>query len=175
LKGKSTPVPFVPGFRCRLETENPLSFVRRYHMKYLALLPFILLYTFLTFLVINSTEPTRKKIFVVLALWIIPFWGVVGVFSLIPNLPASARLTISIAINAMLGFLSAVFAGAAAGNSNQGSQFSFSILIGLFVLLCLASIILLFKQKTTWAIYLPFATLPIQFIAINLMLNMPWA
>ncbi|WP_124948820.1 hypothetical protein [Sulfuriferula thiophila] len=89
-------------------------------------------------------------------------------------LPAALSLLGSIAINALVGFVFIVFAGAGAGNNGQGNQFSFGILIGVFVLLCLVSIIFLVKRKTTLAFCLPFATIPVELIAIKFMLDIPW-
>ena len=130
-------------------------------MKYL---PFALFNAFLTFFVLRSSETTRKKIFVLLALWVIPFWGPVVVLLSITNLPASVRFVVSIALNAMLGFAFVVFAGAGAGNSNQGQYFVNHVLpveLGLSIALFVISVALLISGKTKWAVGLPFATLPL--------------
>jgi len=130
-------------------------------MKYL---PFALFNAFLTFFVLRSPETTRKKIFVLLALWVIPFWGPVVVLLSITNLPAAVRFVISIALNAILGFAFVVFAGAGAGNSNQGQYFVNHVLpveIGISIALFVLSVALLMAGKTKWAVGLPFATLPL--------------
>lgn len=126
--------------------------------------PILLLNTFLTFIVLKSAESTRRKIFTSLAVWFIPFWGPIVVLFSIGSLSPALRLALSIAFNAMLGFAFVIFAGAAAGNSNQGQYFGNRVLpveIGLFATLCIVSVLLLLVGRTKWAIGLPFATIPL--------------
>ena len=138
-------------------------------------LPFVLFNAFLTFFVLRSSETTGKKIFVLLALWVIPFWGPVVVLLSIANLPVAVRFVISIALNAILGFAFVVFAGAGAGNSNQGQYFVNHVLpveIGISIALFVLSVALLISGKTKWAVGLPFATLPL-LVASMLIAPMP--
>jgi hypothetical protein len=129
----------------------------------LPLIILIVLNVFLTTLLWLSNEDTPKKIKLSIVIWLLPFWGLILLLVYAPTLPPAIKLTLTIVLNGLVGFLFIVFAGAGAGNTNQADFFTSRLLpieLMFFALLCVASIILLAKKWTRTASYLPFATVP---------------
>jgi hypothetical protein len=104
----------------------------------------------------RAAENTNLKFF--------PLLGATAVLFSTINIPPSARLLISITINALLGFALMVISGAEAGNSNNRQQFIKQLLpveIGLAGSILLASVIFQVFGKHKMAVGLPFATIPV--------------